>query len=80
MELWIALLAERAAGDAVEAVSGSSGPGCEALILDVHRLEGYSLVCLASHDEAIRREAMQVRCGKGAEQRTARLPGLSLQR
>ncbi|EFJ49201.1 hypothetical protein VOLCADRAFT_117341 [Volvox carteri f. nagariensis] len=66
MELWIALLAERAGGDAVEVVSGgtsvsSGGPisGREALAVDVHRLEGYSLVCMASHDEAIRREAMQ---------------------
>ncbi|GIM00769.1 hypothetical protein Vretimale_5697 [Volvox reticuliferus] len=63
VELWIALLAERAAGDAVEAVTGAgngiSSSGCEALTLDVHRLEGYTLVCMASHDEAIRREAMQ---------------------
>ncbi|PNW70054.1 hypothetical protein CHLRE_17g703750v5 [Chlamydomonas reinhardtii] len=55
MELWGGLLAERAAGDAPEL----SAAGGEALSLDVARLEGCGLVCLASHDEAVRREALQ---------------------
>ena len=59
MELWGGLLAERAAGDAPEL----SAAGGEALSLDVARLEGCGLVCLASHDEAVRREALQVRGG-----------------
>ncbi|KAG2450803.1 hypothetical protein HYH02_004640 [Chlamydomonas schloesseri] len=55
MELWCGLLAERAAGDALEL----SAAGQEARGLDVPRLEGAALVCLASHDEAVRREALQ---------------------
>ncbi|GFR48579.1 hypothetical protein Agub_g10482, partial [Astrephomene gubernaculifera] len=55
MELWGAMLAERAAGDALELTHGS----VEALSLDVHRLEGYALVCLTSHDDSVRREALQ---------------------
>jgi len=37
-----------------------SGP--DALLLDVHRLEGFAMGrCLVSADEGIRREALQVR-------------------
>ena len=57
MDCWLSVLAERAAGDVLELTHGSS----DALLLDMHRLEACSLVCLAGHDEVVRREALQVR-------------------
>ncbi len=58
-DTWLGLLAERAAGDAQEAASPGVPPDT-CLALDVARLEGCALVCLASHDEGVRREALQV--------------------
>ncbi|KXZ50882.1 hypothetical protein GPECTOR_14g131 [Gonium pectorale] len=53
---WQSLLGERAGGEAAELTHGTA----ETLSLDVHRLEGGALVGLTSHDEGVRREALQI--------------------
>ena len=58
MATWSGILLQRQDGEALELST------MDALHMDVHHLEGFALAMLCSHDEHVRREAMQVRTGK----------------